>query len=212
MLVVTAVHYIKSKFTPNVCAAKFHKFAAGSDRCIRVRNGIRLGITGSPSSVWTIDALSPLSIIGTVQKGGPRKRAPNTIYLMLGWQATVAARKGEEATARAILSQAITAVNDVAGRAWEAETHHLRGKILLTFDPTAIEAAHACFSQAMLVARKQDARSLELRAANSLAESLRSLGREREGHDLLAPVYDWFTEGFDTADLKDAKALLEGLN
>ena len=73
------------------------------------------------------------------------------------------------------------------------------------------DQAQACFEQAIQIAKAQSARSLELRAATSLACLWQSQGRTEEARDLLYPVYDWFTEGFDTADLKDAKALLEEL-
>ena len=69
----------------------------------------------------------------------------------------------------------------------------------------------ACFARAIAVTRQQGAKSLELRAATSLARLWRDQGRRAEARDLLAPVYGWFTEGFDTADLKDAKALLDEL-
>jgi len=72
-------------------------------------------------------------------------------------------------------------------------------------------AAESCFQQAIRIARAQEAKSFELRAATSLARLYQRQGKRREAYDLLAPVYHWFTEGFDTADLKDAKALLEEL-
>ena len=71
--------------------------------------------------------------------------------------------------------------------------------------------AQACFERAIEVARKQDARSWELRATTSLARLLRNSNRRDEARTMLAQIYDWFTEGFDTADLKDAKALLDEL-
>ena len=71
--------------------------------------------------------------------------------------------------------------------------------------------AEACFTKALDVARARQSRSLELRAATSLARLWQAQGKRQEAQDLLAPVHDWFTEGFDTADLKDAKALLEEL-
>ena len=72
-------------------------------------------------------------------------------------------------------------------------------------------AAEACFRRAIDIAQAQSAKSLELRAAISLARLLAKQGQRRQAHDLLAPIYGWFTEGFATADLKEAKALLDEL-
>ena len=71
--------------------------------------------------------------------------------------------------------------------------------------------AEACFQQALDIARRQQAKSLELRAAMSLARLWQGQGKHAEARQLLAPIYDWFTEGFDTADLREAKGLLEAL-
>jgi TOMM system kinase/cyclase fusion protein len=96
--------------------------------------------------------------------------------------------------------------------AWASELHRLKGAILLRRDAHAhAEEAERSLRRALEVAREQEARSDELRAATSLARLLRDRGRSDEARALLQPVYDWFTEGFDTADLKDAKALLEEL-
>jgi predicted ATPase len=73
------------------------------------------------------------------------------------------------------------------------------------------EEAETWLQRALDVARRQEAKSLELRAATSLARLWQRQGKRQEAHDLLAPVYHWFTEGFDTADLKDARALLDAL-
>ncbi len=89
--------------------------------------------------------------------------------------------------------------------------HRLRGEVLLARRARARADAEGCFQHAIRIARKQTAHSLELRAATSLARLWSGQGRRREAHDLLAPVYGWFTEGFDTADLKEAKALLDEL-
>jgi predicted ATPase len=91
----------------------------------------------------------------------------------------------------------------------EAELQRLRGLVLAETGDTT-EAA-SWFQRAIDVARSQQAKSLELRAATSLARLWSDQGRRAEAHDLLAPIYGWFTEGFDTADLKDAKALLDEL-
>ena len=93
----------------------------------------------------------------------------------------------------------------------EAEVHRLDGELRLACDPAATPAAEACFRRAIEIARAQQARSWELRAARSLARLWRDHGRRAEAHDVLAPVYGWFTEGFDTPDLREAKALLDEL-
>ena len=91
----------------------------------------------------------------------------------------------------------------------DPELHRTRGDILL--HQGAVDQAESCFRRALEIAGEQDAKSSELRAATSLARLFRDEERRDEARALLAPVYDWFTEGFDTADLKDAKALLEEL-
>ena len=92
---------------------------------------------------------------------------------------------------------------------YQAELYRLRGVVLAETGDDA-EAA-SWFQRAIDTARSQQAKSLELRAATSLARLWREQGKRAEARDLLAPVYGWFTEGFDTADLKDAKALLDEL-
>jgi predicted ATPase len=94
---------------------------------------------------------------------------------------------------------------------WQPELHRLRGDAwLLSRDGRG--EAEACYTRAIEVARGQGARLVELRAAASLARLWRDQGKRPQARDLLAPMYGWFTEGFDTADLRDAKALLEELN
>ena len=94
-------------------------------------------------------------------------------------------------------------------RGWDAEIHRLRGELTARLpDPAKAEKS---FRTALAIAREQGTRGYELRAATSLARLWREQGRRGEARELLAPVYDWFTEGFDTADLKDAKALLDAL-
>ena len=95
---------------------------------------------------------------------------------------------------------------------YDAELHRLRAEILLEMDGNAVEEAEAIFGQSLEIARRQEAKTFELRAATSLARLWRRQGKRDAARALLAPLYGWFTEGFDTADLKDAKALLEGLS
>jgi tetratricopeptide (TPR) repeat protein len=94
---------------------------------------------------------------------------------------------------------------------WEPEVHRLIGDLLLRRHPSAPDRAETSYRRAIERARSQEAKSWELRTATSYAQLMRDQGRVREAFDLLAPVYGWFTEGFDTADLKDAKALLAEL-
>jgi len=112
---------------------------------------------------------------------------------------------------RRLLDDALAQVNRTGERWFEAELHRLLGALLLTTPERDPLGAEACFQRALAVARGQEARLWELRAATSLARLWAEQGRRAEGHDLLAPIYGWFTEGFDTADLKDAKALLKDL-
>ena len=91
------------------------------------------------------------------------------------------------------------------------EVHRLQGELLLRQPAPDAAQAEACFQQALAIARRQQAKSWELRAATSLSRLWQQQGKRAEAHELLAPIYGWFTEGFDTADLQDAKALLEEL-
>jgi predicted ATPase len=125
--------------------------------------------------------------------------------------ADVSAHLGHTADALQALAEAHILVEQHEERFWEAEIHRLRGVLLLRQTGTPQGEAEACFQQALDVARRQQAKSLELRAAMSLARLWQRQGKRTEAYDLLAPIYGWFTEGFDTVDLQDAKALLEEL-
>jgi predicted ATPase len=95
---------------------------------------------------------------------------------------------------------------------WKAELHRVKGELLLMGTPDDPDSAEGWFKQAIEIARVQAAKSLELRSAVSLARLWQDRGKVGEARDLLAPVFEWFTEGFNTADLKDAKALIESLS
>jgi predicted ATPase len=110
-----------------------------------------------------------------------------------------------------ILSEAFVLVDTHDERWWEAELHRLKGELLLQQNSDNQAEAGNCFQQALTIARAQQAKSFELRTATSLARLWQQQGKREEAHDLLAPVYNWFTEGFDTVDLQDAKALLDEL-
>jgi len=109
------------------------------------------------------------------------------------------------------IGEAVTAV-ETTKEAWsEAEVHRVAGEIALMSSELDATKAEAHFERALSVARAQQAKSWELRAAMSLARLWRDQGKMQQARELLAPVYGWFTEGFDTRDLKEAKALLEEL-
>jgi predicted ATPase len=110
------------------------------------------------------------------------------------------------------VKEGLDLVNAMGVRFEEAELHRLRGELLLVQGGAAAEDAESSFRRAFEVAAGQEARSLELRAASSLACLLRHQGAREPARQTLAEVYGWFTEGFDTADLQEAKALLEELS
>ena len=112
----------------------------------------------------------------------------------------------------ATLDEAINQIETTSKqRWWEAEIHRLKGQFLLSRAADSQAAAEGCFTQALEMARRQEAKSLELRAATSLAHLWQVQGKAAGAREVLAPVYDWFTEGFDTADLKEAEVLLDDL-
>jgi predicted ATPase len=109
------------------------------------------------------------------------------------------------------IDEAITAVETTQERWWEADVHRIAGEIALLSPKPDVAKAEAYFERALAVARQQQAKSWELRASMSLARLWRDQGKVQQARELLAPVYGWFTEGFETRDLKEAKALLEQL-
>jgi class 3 adenylate cyclase/predicted ATPase len=118
---------------------------------------------------------------------------------------------GEPEAGLAVLAEALTVVDKTGARLYEPELYRLKGALLLQQSSDNQAEAENCFHHAISIARTQQAKSFELRTATSLARLWQQQGKCQEAHDLLAPVYHWFTEGFDTADLQDAKALLDEL-
>jgi hypothetical protein len=109
------------------------------------------------------------------------------------------------------LAEALVHVEHTGERYYEAEIHRLKGELLLQQSSDNQAEAETCFHHALNIACNQQAKSFELRTATSLARLWHQQGKRQEAYDLLAPVYNWFIEGFDTADLQDAKALLDEL-
>jgi predicted ATPase len=117
---------------------------------------------------------------------------------------------GRTDDALALVAEALALVERRDERGWEAEIYRLKGELL--FESGGLVEAETCFRRSIEVARRQSAKSLELRPTTSLARLLDKQGKRGEARRILGEIYGWFTEGFDTADLKDAKALLEELS
>ena len=131
--------------------------------------------------------------------------------LFLALLAEALALDGKIEQALAALDDALAQAAVSGARGWNAEIHRLRGELTARLpDPNPAKVEDS-FRTALAIAREQGTRGYELRAATSLARLWREQGRRGEARELLAPVYGWFTEGFDTADLKEAKALLDEL-
>jgi predicted ATPase len=121
------------------------------------------------------------------------------------------AQDGQTAAALEILNKTLARLHPAGEHRWEAELHRQRGLLLLTPPLSRPAAAAASLRQALDVARQQGAKSLQLRAAMSLSRLRQQQGQQSAARDLLADIYSGFTEGFDTADLREAKVLLAAL-
>jgi predicted ATPase len=167
---------------------------------------------------------------GQAEKGIAQIRQGLTTYQATGaelicpyWLALLAEayeKGGQAEEGLAVLAEALAAVEKTGERWWEAELYRLKGELLLQSGGQSLEpgvthpqsaTAETCFQQALEIARRQQAKSLELRAAMSLSRLWQRQGKRDTARQLLAESYDWFTEGFDTADLQEAKALLDAL-
>jgi predicted ATPase len=157
--------------------------------------------------------------IAQMRQGLTAYRATGEEFMRPYFLALLAEASGEIGQAEAelpLLAEALDTVYRTGERFWEAELYRLKGQLTLQSKQveshkSKVKEAEACFLQAIEVARKQQAKSLELRAAMSLARLWQQQGKKNEAHSLLSEIYGWFTEGFDTTDLQEAKALLAEL-
>ena len=134
------------------------------------------------------------------------------VPLHLAYLARAQAELGHFNDAWRRIGEAIEAIEATKERWCEAEVNRVAGELALLSPESDAQKAEAYFERALAVARGQQAKSWELRAAMSMARLWRDQGKRQQARDLIAPVYDWFTEGFDTLDLKGAKALLDALS
>jgi predicted ATPase len=136
-----------------------------------------------------------------------------------GLLAEILEKVGKADYALALVEEALRLVAET-GEGWcEAELHRLKGQVFLAprrhclgLESERSSGAEECFRRSIDIARRQSAKSLELRATTSLARLLDKQGKKQEARQMLGEIYGWFTEGFDTADLRDAKALLDALS
>jgi predicted ATPase len=149
-----------------------------------------------------------------VRQGLDAYRATGAVVRQPGYFAELAAVYvdiGQPEEGLVVVAEALAHVERTGERWCEADLYRLKGELLLQLYPDNHTKAETCFQQALDIARQQQAKSLELRAAMSLAHLWQQQGKCQEAYDLLAPVYNWFTEGFGTADVQEAKALLDDL-
>ena len=160
-------------------------------------------------SGWAADAVQIItSGIAAVQPTGTTVFTP----VFLAHLATAHAQIGQFTDAWRCIGEAVTVMETTKERWFEAEVHRMAGEIALKSPEPYATKAQAYFERALSVARAQQAKSWELRAATSMARLWRDQGKRQQAREILAPIYGWFSEGFDTLDLKEAKALLHELH
>jgi class 3 adenylate cyclase/predicted ATPase len=168
-----------------------------------LRRGMLLALNGEST-----DAIQMLtSGIAAWRSAGATVAMPLYLSRLAGAHADL----GKIDDASRCISEALAMIDETKETLWEAEANRMAGEIALKPPEVDTAKARAYFERALAVARQQQAKSWELRAAMSMARLWRDQGKRDEARELLAPVYGWFTEGFDTRDLKEAKALLEEL-
>src|SRR5262249_31118720 len=131
---------------------------------------------------------------------------------VLGLLAEAYGRAGQAKDGLTILDEALGLVHRTGERHGEADLYRLKGELLLALSAANQPEAEVCFRQAIAIARSQGAKSWELRAVLSLSRLYHQQGKTEEARPMLAEIYGWFTEGFDTADMQEAKALLEAIS
>jgi predicted ATPase len=145
--------------------------------------------------------------LSAYRAGGSRGRLTHFLAMLAEAQGDA----GQVLAAKDTLEEALT-LAEGPGEPWiKAELYRLKGELLRQDSTSSQGEVEACFHHALSIARNQQAKSWELRTATSLARLWQSQDKRQDAYDLLAPVYSWFTEGFDTADLQEAKTLLEEL-
>jgi predicted ATPase len=171
-------------------------------------NGIRAQGYLLAEAGGAVDAIRMiLSGLNAYRSTGSTLRVPTD----LSYLASAYLKVGEYEDAERCIREAMTAVESTDERWYEAEVNRIAGEVALHSPNSETSNSERYFERALTIAREQQAKSWELRAAMSLARLWRSQGKPHQARELLAPVHDWFTEGFDTRDLTEARALLDAL-
>jgi predicted ATPase len=121
------------------------------------------------------------------------------------WLADMVAQSGDYDAALSIIDRSLAGLDDVTGRSWESELHRQKAQTLISLGPSREREAEPALKRAIEIARTQDAKSFELRAATDLAALWHSHGRSEDAFELIAPIYDWFGEGHDCQDIERAR-------
>nr|WP_283817015.1 AAA family ATPase [Bradyrhizobium sp. AUGA SZCCT0283] len=218
-------HPISLAFALSV-ACRLH-FVLDDPRTVRLRADELIALTteqgfafflamGTAYRGWTLaeagDAEAGMDLLRRGIEGFRASGAAWILPFYLAQLATAHAKMGRPEDGLGRLSEAVALTEKSGVRWFEAELLRHRGELLRTAHPGAEAEAEAAFCRAIEIARQQDAKLWELRAATSLARLWRDQGKRDQARALLAPIYRWFTEGFDTLDLKEAKALLDELS
>ena len=164
---------------------------------------LRKSWPSKPNPIYTLEGLGVRAYQATGAQSG--------LLCFLGLLIEIYGAIGQAGEGLAVLTEALAIIDTTEQRWWEPELYRLKGELLLSLSTDYHNEAEECFHHALATARHQQAKSLELRAAMSLVCLWQRQGKHTEAHELLAPIYGWFTEGFDTADLQEAKALLAAL-
>ena len=207
------------------CAAYFHQFRR-EVRAAQERAEAAISLAKEQGFPTWMASCSLLHGWALAQQGQAQEGIEQIHQGLTAWRATGAEEgrpyflallaeaygsMGQPETGLTVLAEALTLMDTTRERVWEPELYRLKGELLLQQNADNQAEAETCFAQAMAIAQNQQAKSWELRAATSLARLWQQQGKRNEARQLLGDVYYWFTEGFDTADLQDAKALLEVL-
>jgi class 3 adenylate cyclase/predicted ATPase len=207
---VTFVHQLRCE--PQVAGAQAEALVA-----LCMAHGLALYL--ATGTIFQGEALAaqgqPEEAMVQIQQGLAALQATGAVGIwcpyFLTLLAEASAQAGQSEEGERLLAEAQTLLETTGERWWEAEVHRLRGELRWRHARAEASQVETYFLQALAVACRQQTKSLELRAAMSLARLWQQQGKRTEAHELLAPIYGWFTEGFDTADLQEAKALLETL-